>query len=88
MKISPNTMNPVSKTAGPVREIATEEKGVTTLPLATSHDSTLTDAQQQLRQMPDVDMEYVQSVKAALQAGELSVDSATLSRAMMDYYRP
>lgn len=44
-------------------------------------------AQQQLREMPDVDDTYVSAMKEALEAGRLQVDTDTLAQALMDFYR-
>lgn len=40
-----------------------------------------------LGQLPQVDLDKVANLKAALAAGELSTDSATLSAAMLTYHR-
>lgn len=44
-------------------------------------------AQQQLREMPEVDETFVNAMKDALKAGRLQVDTDALSQAMMDFYR-
>lgn len=44
-------------------------------------------AQQQLREMPDVDDTYVSAMKEALEAGRLQVDTDALAQALMDFYR-
>ncbi|WP_343550777.1 flagellar biosynthesis anti-sigma factor FlgM [Pantoea sp.] len=44
-------------------------------------------AQQQLREMPEVDATYVNTMKDALKAGRLQVDTDTLAQALMDFYR-
>lgn len=44
-------------------------------------------AQQQLREMPEVDATYVSAMKDALQAGRLEVDTDALAQALMDFYR-
>lgn len=43
--------------------------------------------QQALHAMPEVDTERVYTMQAAIRNGELSLDSASLAGAMMDYYR-
>jgi flagellar biosynthesis anti-sigma factor FlgM len=44
-------------------------------------------AQQQLREMPEVDATFVSAMKDALQTGRLQVDTDTLAKAMLDFYR-
>lgn len=44
-------------------------------------------AQQQLREMPEVDATFVSAMQDALKAGRLQVDTDTLAQAMMDFYR-
>ncbi|MNJ21557.1 Anti-sigma-28 factor, FlgM [compost metagenome] len=43
--------------------------------------------QQALGQMPQVDLEKVATIKAALAAGELVADSATLAASMLAFHR-
>jgi len=47
----------------------------------------ISQAQQTLREMPDVDTQRVADLKAAIRNGELDLDADSLSRSMMDYYR-
>lgn len=47
----------------------------------------ISQAQQTLRDMPDVDTQRVTELKAAMRNGELDLDADSLSRSMMDYYR-
>ncbi|EJL87150.1 flagellar biosynthesis anti-sigma factor FlgM [Pantoea sp. BIGb0393] len=44
-------------------------------------------AQQQLREMPEVDATFVSAMQDALKAGRLQVDTDALAQAMMDFYR-
>jgi flagellar biosynthesis anti-sigma factor FlgM len=44
-------------------------------------------AQQQLREMPEVDATFVSAMQDALKSGRLHVDSDALAQAMMDFYR-
>ncbi|MBY4890002.1 flagellar biosynthesis anti-sigma factor FlgM [Pantoea sp. DY-15] len=44
-------------------------------------------AQQQLREMPDVDATFVSAMQDAVKSGRLQVDTDTLAQAMMDFYR-
>lgn len=43
--------------------------------------------QQALRAMPEVDTDRVSAMQAAIRNGELSLNSSSLAGAMMDYYR-
>lgn len=43
--------------------------------------------QSALRQLPQVDLDKVATLKAALAAGEISTDSASLAGAMLSYHR-
>lgn len=47
----------------------------------------ISQAQQTLRDMPDVDNQRVAELKAAIRNGGLDLDPDSLSRSMMDYYR-
>lgn len=47
----------------------------------------LQSAQQQLREMPEIDETFVSAMQDALKAGRLQVDTDTLAQAMMDFYR-
>lgn len=47
----------------------------------------LEDIQSALGQLPQVDLEKVAAIKAALACGELATDSATLAGAMLAYHR-
>jgi flagellar biosynthesis anti-sigma factor FlgM len=44
-------------------------------------------AQQQLREMPEVDATFVSAMQDALKSGRLQVDTDTLAQAMVDFYR-
>lgn len=44
-------------------------------------------AQQQLREMPEVDATFVSAMQDALKSGRLQVDTDSLAQAMMDFYR-
>lgn len=44
-------------------------------------------AQQTLRALTDVDSQRVAELKAAIRQGTLDLDAGSLSRSMMDYYR-
>lgn len=44
-------------------------------------------AQQQLREMPEVDATFVSAMQDALKSGRLQVDTDKLAQAMMDFYR-
>lgn len=47
----------------------------------------LKNAQQQLADMPDVDMKKVAEIKAAIQDGKINVNADQLAAAMQKYYR-
>lgn len=47
----------------------------------------ISQAQQALRSMPEVDSQRVAELKAAISKGELDTDPASLAQTMMDYYR-
>lgn len=47
----------------------------------------ISQAQQALRGMPEVDSQRVAELKAAISKGELDTDPASLAQTMMDYYR-
>ncbi|MEJ4043020.1 flagellar biosynthesis anti-sigma factor FlgM [Erwinia sp. SLM-02] len=47
----------------------------------------ISQAQQALRDMPEVDSQRVAELKAAIGKGELDTDPASLAKTMMDYYR-
>ncbi|SFN35331.1 flagellar biosynthesis anti-sigma factor FlgM [Izhakiella capsodis] len=44
-------------------------------------------ARQQLQEEPEIDQQKVAACKAELQAGNLTVDTDELARAMMDFHR-
>lgn len=52
-----------------------------------SAQSPMQAAQQQLREMPEVDATFVSAMQDALKSGRLQVDTDTLAQAMMDFYR-
>ena len=64
-------------TAGPVAPVAA----------AAPVKPALERIQTALGQLPQVDLDKVASLKAALAAGELTCDSATLAGAMLTYHR-
>lgn len=47
----------------------------------------ISQAQQTLRDIPDIDTQRVAELKAAILNGELDLDVDSLSRSMMDYHR-
>ncbi|MTD26961.1 flagellar biosynthesis anti-sigma factor FlgM [Erwinia sorbitola] len=47
----------------------------------------ISQAQQTLREMPDVDNQRIAELKTAISQGELDLDPQSLSRSMMDYFR-
>ena len=78
--IAGTTVRPSLKSAG-----AESEK---TSAVASSEPAgPISQAQQTLRDMPDVDIQRVAELKAALRDGKLDLDADSLSRSMMDYYR-
>lgn len=66
-----------ASTTGPVAPIA----GVQAIKPA------LEQIQSALGQLPQVDLEKVAAIKAALASGELATDSASLATAMLTYHR-
>ncbi|NLS13738.1 flagellar biosynthesis anti-sigma factor FlgM [Vibrio sp. SM6] len=71
------TARPVLET--PVRKPAQE-------PQLNANVTALEQAQQQLKTLPDVDMAKVESIKNALQRGELDLNMAALAQAVMKYH--
>ncbi|GKX50184.1 flagellar biosynthesis anti-sigma factor FlgM [Budvicia aquatica] len=47
----------------------------------------LKSAQQQLAALPDVDMQKVAEIKAAIQNGQIEIDADQIAAAMQKYYR-
>ena len=47
----------------------------------------ISQAQQALNSMPEVDSQRVAELKAAISKGALDTDPASLAQTMMDYYR-
>lgn len=80
--VAGSTMQP------PLKSAATESvKPSVTAAQPHVYSGPVTQAQQMLRDMPEVDLQRVAELKAALGRGELELDAESLSRSMMDYYR-
>jgi len=52
-----------------------------------STEQTLTQARDQLAQLPEVDLDKVAEVKAALSRGEIGLDSEALARSMLAFFQ-
>ncbi len=55
-------------------------------PAMNVNTAALEKAQAEMAELPDVDMEKVAQVRAALSRGELSLDSKALSQALMQFH--
>ncbi|WP_241580572.1 flagellar biosynthesis anti-sigma factor FlgM [Rosenbergiella nectarea] len=63
------------------------EKVVSTKIASPSTEQTLTQAREQLGQLPEVDLDKVAEVKAALSRGEIGLDSDALAQSMLAFFQ-
>ena len=54
---------------------------------APSTEHTLAQAREQLGQLPDVDLDQVAQVKAALSRGEIGLDAEALAQSMLSFFQ-
>lgn len=87
MKITVSNLRPVSSGLTTTSEKADDSKKTTTTAKIAESGSIISEAQQSLRQMPEVDEARVAEMKQAIASGELTPDSEKLARSMMDYFR-
>lgn len=91
MKITPTQLNktqPLTTSQNQEQRTQIQEtKSGSKIAEKTPVSSAIRDAQLTLSQMPDVDMEKVEAIKAALQDGKIKVNVEELADAMKKYYR-
>lgn len=85
MKISAENL---VHTTSPVNQvIASAVENPTRAAVSGAETGAVSQTQQALKAMPEVDLARVSEMQAALEKGTLSLDSSALAKAMMDYYR-
>lgn len=86
MKITSNLSVPGSAMQNTIKSPAAESLKTSAAP-ASAPSAPISQAQQALRAMPDVDTQRVAELKTAIARGELAIDAESLARSMMDFYR-
>ncbi|WP_342754233.1 flagellar biosynthesis anti-sigma factor FlgM [Pantoea sp. MBD-2R] len=85
MKISAENLIHTTSPINQVIASAVESPGQAAVSVAET--GLVSQTQQALKAMPEVDLARVSEMKAALENGTLSLDGNVLAKAMMDYYR-
>lgn len=85
MKISAENL---IHTTPPVNQvIASAVENPASAAVSVAETGQVSQTQQALKAMPEVDLARVSEMQAALEEGTLLLDSSVLAKAMMDYYR-